>query len=102
MRGLPFVEEILLVLFNAHDAATPFTLPGAGDPDRWHRLIDTADWPLDPDPMVPDPEFAGGTAYPLQGRSVAVFRLERAPRPAVAIPRARARPRRRASDAHHP
>jgi len=102
MRGLPFVEEILLVLFNAHDAATPFTLPGAGDPDRWHRLIDTADWPLDPEAMVPDPEFAGGTAYPLQGRSVAVFRLERAPRPAVAIPRARARPRRRASDAHHP
>jgi isoamylase len=102
MRGLPFVEEILLVLFNAHDAATPFTLPGAGDPDRWHRLVDTADWPLDPDPLVPDPEFAGGTAYPLQARSVAVFRLERAPRPAVAIPRARARPRRRASDAHHP
>jgi hypothetical protein len=38
----------------------------------------------------------------LQARSVAVFRLERAPRPAVAIPRARARPRRRASDAHQP
>jgi isoamylase len=102
MRGLPFVEEILLVLFNAHDGQTPFVLPGAGDPERWHRLIDTADWPLDPEAAVPDPQFAGGTAYPLQGRSVAVFRLERAPRPAVAIPRARARPRRRASDAHHP
>jgi isoamylase len=105
MRGLPFVEEILLVLFNAHDASTPFTLPGAGgavEGERWKRLIDTADWPLDPEAPTPDAQFAGGTAYPLQARSVAVFRLERAPRPAVAIPRARARPRRRASDTHHP
>jgi glycogen operon protein len=102
MRGLPFVEEILLVLFNAHEAATPFVLPGAGEPDRWKRLIDTADWPLTPDVPPQEAQFTGGTAYPLQGRSVAVFRLERAPRPAVAIPRARARPRRRASDAHQP
>jgi isoamylase len=102
MRGMPFVEEILLVLFNAHEAPTPFVLPGAADSDRWKRLIDTADWPLDPDVVVPETPYTGGTAYPLQARSVAVFRLERAPRPAVAIPRARARPRRRASDAHQP
>jgi isoamylase len=116
MRGLPFVEEILLVLFNAHESGpAPFILPSGGtpgtsasptstsEPDRWKRLLDTADWPNDPDgaPAEP-PQFMGGTAYPLQARSVAVFRLERAPRPAVAIPRARARPRRRASDAHQP
>jgi len=102
MRGMPFVEEILLVLFNAHEAPTPFVLPGGGEADRWKRLIDTADWPIDPDVAVPDAPYTGGTAYPLQGRSVAVFRVERTPRPAVAIPRARARPRRRASDAHQP
>jgi isoamylase len=102
MRGLPFVEEILLVLFNAHEATTPFVLPDAGGPDCWKRLIDTADWPLDPDASTPEASFPGGTAYPLQARSVAMFRLERAPRPAVAIPRARARPRRRASDARQP
>jgi isoamylase len=118
MRGLPFVEEILLVLFNAHETPMPFTLPSsgipnisAGEPDAWLRLIDTADWPIDP----PDPpesssspsspsiyvpsgpaelRYAGGTAYPLQARSVAVLRLVREQRPAVAIPRARARPRR--------
>jgi glycogen operon protein len=100
MRGLPFVEEILLVLFNAHESTTPFVLPGG--PDCWKRLIDTADWPLDPDASTPDASFPGGTAYPLQARSVAMFRLERAPLPAVAIPRARARPRRRASDARQP
>jgi isoamylase len=104
MRGLPFVEEIVLALFNAHEAATSFVLPGGtGEAsERWTRLIDSADWPLDPDATPDSPAFSGGTAYPLQARSVAVFRLERAPRPAVAIPRARARPRRRASDGHRP
>src|SRR5262249_61753950 len=68
MRGLPFVEEILLVLFNARDAATSFVLPapppGASEPDHWKRLIDTANWPLDPDVAPPETPLTGGTAYP--------------------------------------
>src|SRR5581483_2102844 len=109
MRGLPFVEEIVLTLFNANETAVAFTLPSSGssgsnasEPDVWLRLIDTGDWPIDPpepsstQTMLTPPElrYAGGTAYPLQARSVAVLRLVRTPRPAVAIPRARARLRR--------
>jgi len=56
------------MLLNAHHEAVPFTLPRHNVDQHWERLFDTAH------------ESQGGTIfpeqsqYPLEGRSVAVFR----------------------------
>ena len=75
-RGLTERDEVghlvedddLLVLLNAHHDTIPFALPGE-PPVRWKALIDTAcpgGIPAE-DPLQP------GTAYPLQGRSLALL-----------------------------
>ncbi len=67
-RGEPIVGDTLLVLLNAHHEAIPFTLPLTKDDARWECLLDTA-----ADDSRPAP-FAMEAVYPLQGRSLAVFR----------------------------
>ncbi|HVH27549.1 MAG TPA: glycogen debranching protein GlgX [Vicinamibacterales bacterium] len=70
-RGEPIVGDSLLVLLNAHDEKVPFTLPPFDNQPRWSRVIDTAD------PEAAGQLFEVGARYPLQGRSLAVFKIPR-------------------------
>lgn len=68
-RGERLRGDTLLLLFNAHHEALPFTLPVHSSARPWERLLDTA---------MPEAEavaFAGGEPYPLQARSLAVLRI---------------------------
>ncbi len=62
--GEPESDRPFIVLMNAHHEEIAFLLPEAKK--GWRRLIDTA---------LPDgvADWAGGAAYPLQGRSLAVL-----------------------------
>jgi glycogen operon protein len=67
-RGRPLVDDHFLILFNAHHEPIPFTLPAIGH-DGWHAVLDT-----DTDAgFVAGATREPGSAYPLQGRSVAVL-----------------------------
>jgi glycogen operon protein len=90
-RGEPIIGDTLLVLLNAHSDKVPFTLPPLDDNHQWRRVVDTFE------PHSSDRSFKSGGRYPLQGRSVAVFKVtppvrdrrvtvdaERAAEPAVA------------------
>jgi isoamylase len=69
-RGRPITGDTLLVLLNAHDDKVPFTLPQAdSEQHQWSRLLDTFD------PKLADRRYKGGVRYPLQGRSLVVFKL---------------------------
>ena len=80
-RGEPLTGDTLLVLLNAHSDKVPFTLPSLDPDQQWRRIADTFD------PQSPERLFKPGARYPLQGRSVVVFRMT-----------AQLRVRRRASD----
>jgi glycogen operon protein len=68
-RGEPITGDTLLVLLNAHTGKVPFTLPPLEAHQQWQRIVDTiAD-------HAAERAFRPGVRYPLQGRSVAVFRL---------------------------
>src|SRR5262245_57384774 len=68
-RGEHIIGDTLLILLNGHDDSVPFTLPSL-DPDRqWQRIFDTVDAQFE------EREFRPETAYPLQGRSVALFKV---------------------------
>src|SRR5262249_55722957 len=81
-KGEPVVGDTLLLLLNAHHEAIPFTLPVTKPEHHWERLFDTAR------PEKAPPSWQGGHQYPLQGRSMAVFRTAAAEeqRQAVASP----------------
>jgi glycogen operon protein len=69
-RGEPIVGDTLLVLLNAHHDKVPFRLPDLdGGVHQWQRLFDTSD------DGETDRLFRGGLRYPLQGRSLAAFRM---------------------------
>jgi hypothetical protein len=57
------------VLLNAHTGKVPFTLPPLEADQQWQRIIDTIE------ERAAARVFRPGVRYPLQGRSVAVFRL---------------------------
>jgi hypothetical protein len=59
----------LLILLNAHFEEVPFALPLVGDDKSWERIVDTID------AHGEDRRFAGGTKYPLQGRTLVLFTL---------------------------
>ncbi len=71
-RGEPIVGDTLLVLLNAHSDEVPFTLPALDADQQWLRVFDTFD------PHAPDRAFKPGMRYPLQGRSVAVLKVDAA------------------------
>jgi isoamylase len=67
-RGRQVTGDTLLILLNAHSEAAPFALPLVAGGKSWVRVIDTVG-PVD------ERRFAGGTTYPLQGRALALFKL---------------------------
>ncbi len=71
-RGRPVQDDDLLLLLNAHHDEVPFTLPGEAQV-RWNALTDTSV----ADGTPAQEFFDAGTAYPLQGRSVALLRFGR-------------------------
>jgi glycogen operon protein len=68
-RGEGVISDTLLVLLNAHSEKVPFTLAPLEADQQWRRVFDTDQ------PHSPDRAFKPGSRYPLQGRSVAVFRV---------------------------
>jgi isoamylase len=68
-RGEQITGDTLLVLLSAHDDKVPFTLPPLEPDQYWQRVIDT----FDGEPA--EWTFQSGTRYPLQSRSVAVFKV---------------------------
>ena len=68
-RGRQVKGDTVLILLNAHHEEVPFALPLLGDNQSWRRLVDTMD------AQIADRRFAGGTKYPLQGRTLALFTL---------------------------
>jgi glycogen operon protein len=68
-RGEPIVDDTLLVLLNAHHAKVPFTLPPLAPGHHWARLLDTFH------NHTIERTFRAGIRYPLQGRSLALFKV---------------------------
>ena len=67
-RGELIVGDSLLVLINADPEAMPFTLPELDADHRWQRIFDTAD------PQGSERRITG-SHYPLESRSLAVFKV---------------------------
>jgi hypothetical protein len=57
------------VLLNGHTDKVPFTLPSTDPEQQWQRVFDTFD------PHGADGMYKAGAQYPLEGRSVAVFKI---------------------------
>jgi glycogen operon protein len=68
-RGERAAGDSLLVLLNAHGEKIPFTLPALEVDQQWQRLVDTAD------PDAAERAFKSEGRYPLQGQSLAVFKV---------------------------
>jgi isoamylase len=69
-RGERIVGASLVILINGGPDALPFVLPALAGSERWETLLDTAD------PWQPSRRLRGNDRYQLQGRSVAVLRLD--------------------------
>jgi isoamylase len=69
-RGRPLQDSSFLVLFNAHDEAIDFQLPGLEEGASWRTEIDTSFDHGEPAAEVATPPGK----YPLQGRSLALLR----------------------------
>jgi glycogen operon protein len=68
-RGERIVGDTLLLILNGGDAMMTFVLPPTAAIERWDTLLDTAD------PWQPSRRLRAGDRYDLQGRSMAVLRL---------------------------
>ncbi len=68
-RGETITGDTLLVLLNAHSAAVPFALPALEGERQWLRIVDT--W----DPPSAERKFPPGHQYPLEARSLTVFKV---------------------------
>jgi glycogen operon protein len=72
-RGRPITDNNFLVLFNAHHEEIPFTLPQLAGGPRWLVVLDTAY----EEGLAWDGMYKAGSAYPLQGRSLALLQQQR-------------------------
>jgi glycogen operon protein len=63
------IGDTLLMLLNAHEDKVAFTLPALDQEQQWERILDTAD------PVATERRFNPGGRYPLQGRTLAVFKM---------------------------
>jgi len=86
-RGRRFVDDTLLILFNANDREASFTLPGIGiGGDRgaaWTRVLDTVEAPAGATPDTARPGTSAtrtrvGDVHVLSPRSLAVLLASRA------------------------
>jgi isoamylase len=68
-QGESSVGDSLLVLLNGHGERVSFTLPAHEADQHWQRVLDTAD------PDAAERAFKSGSGYPLEGQSLAVFKL---------------------------
>ena len=68
-RGEGIVGDTLLLMLNAADQPTAFTLPATAPEERWESLLDTAD------PWAPPRRLRAGGRYELLPRSMAVLKL---------------------------
>jgi isoamylase len=68
-RGRPVRGDTLLILLNAHHQGASFTLPNIGTNTAWLRMLDTVA------PHVEERRYTGGSTYPMEGRTLALFVL---------------------------
>jgi glycogen operon protein len=68
-NGEMIVGDTLLVLLNAYHDLVPFTLPDLEPEQQWQRVFDTVATQL------ADRRYAPRGEYPLEGRSVVVFKV---------------------------
>jgi glycogen operon protein len=68
-RGERIVGDTLLLFLNGAAETMPFVLPATAAIERWDMLLDTAD------PWQPMRRLRAGDRYEVQGRSMAVLRL---------------------------
>jgi isoamylase len=78
-RGRPIVGDTLLVMFNAHWEAIPFTLPLHKEGQHWELVFDTFKPGAAPGPVSEE------EPYQLHDRSVAVFRIQMAANSPAAV-----------------
>jgi isoamylase len=64
-------DDRVAMILNAHHEAIPFVLPVLAGYTDWEKLFDTAK------PNAEPSSHRGGDKYPLEGRSLAVFRTRR-------------------------
>jgi glycogen operon protein len=68
-RGEHITGETLLILLNAHSDSVSFTLPALDGERQWQRVFDTVEQSFG------NGLVAGDSPYPVQGRSVAAFKV---------------------------
>jgi glycogen operon protein len=68
--GERIIDDTLLLLLNAHHEPIEFTLVSSRPSYQWERVFDTARPEPDPEPC----RWNAGAPYPLDGRSLALFR----------------------------
>jgi glycogen operon protein len=71
-RGERIVDDTLLMVLNAADAAVAFHLPDGGAAG-WELILDTRS--PDPPTLAGGPRHGGGSTYQLAARSVILLRL---------------------------
>jgi isoamylase len=70
-EGRRIVDDTFLILLNAHHGPLPFVLPQHRRGTRWHLLVDTRA----PVTAKRQRRWRGNDTYPLESRSLALFRL---------------------------
>ncbi|MGH7830989.1 MAG: glycogen debranching protein GlgX, partial [Candidatus Binatia bacterium] len=71
-NGNPIVDDTLLILLNAHYDPVPFLLPAHRAHLRWDLLLDSREAAGKSRDIV----MRGGETFELEGRSLALFRLQ--------------------------
>jgi glycogen operon protein len=74
-HGERITDDTLLILLNAHHEPVPFILPAHRRSLRWEVLLDTRTR----DGQRRHEPLRGGVAYDLEGRCLAILRLQRLP-----------------------
>jgi glycogen operon protein len=72
-RGMPMVDDTLLIMLNAHHESVPFMLPMVGASATWQLEIDTGRPGLRPDEQS---ALRAGASLEVEGRTLLVWRLE--------------------------
>jgi len=72
-RGHPVVDDIFLLLLNAHHEPLSFVLPNHGETPVWDLVLDTRESL----PSSASRKFKGGGTYELEARSLALLRLRK-------------------------